>query len=220
MKCILCGRRKGKRSCPAKNGLICPQCCGEKRMVEIDCPADCRYLRTGQRHANRKMASQFGRNIAPARLQKYIADLERFAPHIMALEREIVRFARGLRKLEEEVLAEGFKLAKKTLSTESRGVLYQHRSPNPLVEEVARHFLKQLEALRSGEGAEKAGLPRLTLDQAVTCLECLELQVEDYRQSHEAGAYVTFLRRNYPDLASSDQEEDSDNDSPSLIIQP
>lgn len=42
--CVSCGQRKGKRSCPALGGLICPKCCGTKRVVEIHCPPDCRYL--------------------------------------------------------------------------------------------------------------------------------------------------------------------------------
>ena len=43
-KCVKCGQRKGKRECPALGGLICSQCCGEFRLVEIECPRDCRYL--------------------------------------------------------------------------------------------------------------------------------------------------------------------------------
>src|SRR5882672_2658703 len=42
--CPLCRQRKGKRACPAKGELICAQCCGTKRRVEIDCPDDCTWL--------------------------------------------------------------------------------------------------------------------------------------------------------------------------------
>jgi hypothetical protein len=44
MKCVKCGLRKGKRACPALKGDICPQCCGEHRLKEIACPADCSWL--------------------------------------------------------------------------------------------------------------------------------------------------------------------------------
>ena len=48
MKCILCEKRKAKRSCPAKDTQICPQCCGEKRVLEIECPESCEYLKAGR----------------------------------------------------------------------------------------------------------------------------------------------------------------------------
>ena len=48
MKCGLCDQRKAKRSCPAKSALICAQCCGEKRILEIDCPETCEYLKAGR----------------------------------------------------------------------------------------------------------------------------------------------------------------------------
>ena len=40
--CHFCGA-KGKRQCPAVQGMICPQCCGSKRGTEISCPAGCHY---------------------------------------------------------------------------------------------------------------------------------------------------------------------------------
>ena len=43
-KCGRCGRRKGKRSCPALGGVICPVCCGAHRQREIACPPACRHL--------------------------------------------------------------------------------------------------------------------------------------------------------------------------------
>jgi hypothetical protein len=44
MTCIYCHQRKGKRSCPALGGPICSLCCGQHRLAEIPCPADCVYL--------------------------------------------------------------------------------------------------------------------------------------------------------------------------------
>lgn len=44
MACPLCGKRKPKRSCPARGDKICPVCCGTHREVSIACPFECRYL--------------------------------------------------------------------------------------------------------------------------------------------------------------------------------
>lgn len=45
--CAHCQRRKGKRSCPALTGVICPVCCGKHRGVDLACPSDCRWLGDG-----------------------------------------------------------------------------------------------------------------------------------------------------------------------------
>jgi len=49
-KCISCNSRKGKRNCPALGGLICSQCCGAKKVKEIDCPKDCFYLEISKQY--------------------------------------------------------------------------------------------------------------------------------------------------------------------------
>lgn len=43
-KCHVCDQRKGKRLCPARSAPICPLCCAQNRVVEIDCPVDCSFL--------------------------------------------------------------------------------------------------------------------------------------------------------------------------------
>lgn len=53
-QCPLCEVRRAKRFCPAKLSQICPLCCGTKREVEIDCPADCIYLQSGRQYESGK----------------------------------------------------------------------------------------------------------------------------------------------------------------------
>ncbi len=59
MKCSLCEQRKSKRHCPAKNTLLCAQCCGEKRVLEINCPENCEFLLAGRE----RDAQEFGRHV-------------------------------------------------------------------------------------------------------------------------------------------------------------
>lgn len=42
--CAFCHKRRGKRACPALAGVICTACCGQHRLKEISCPADCAHL--------------------------------------------------------------------------------------------------------------------------------------------------------------------------------
>ncbi len=44
-QCVYCNKRQGKRRCPSLGGTICTRCCGENRVVHIDCPSTCQHLR-------------------------------------------------------------------------------------------------------------------------------------------------------------------------------
>ena len=57
--CVYCHKAKGKRSCPALGGLICPRCCGEHRLVRIACPSDCAYLTTHEGYQRGRSAQAF-----------------------------------------------------------------------------------------------------------------------------------------------------------------
>src|SRR5438094_9292914 len=57
--CVYCHGRKGKRSCPALNGLICSICCGENRLTKIACPADCPYLEAGTDYQRQRVGELF-----------------------------------------------------------------------------------------------------------------------------------------------------------------
>ncbi len=48
-KCPICNKRSAKRMCPAKKVMICPKCCGLKRLKEIKCVPTCDYLEQHQR---------------------------------------------------------------------------------------------------------------------------------------------------------------------------
>ena len=57
--CLYCTQRKGKRPCPSLGGSICSSCCGEHRLVRINCPDDCVYLDTGSDYQQKRLGEQF-----------------------------------------------------------------------------------------------------------------------------------------------------------------
>jgi hypothetical protein len=61
-KCVYCHARKGKRPCPALGGLICSQCCGEHRVLRINCPPDCVYLDTSSEYQQKRAGVRFGQD--------------------------------------------------------------------------------------------------------------------------------------------------------------
>ena len=58
-KCGHCHQRKGKRSCPALDGMICSQCCGEHRITNISCPSSCVFLEINDDYQQKRAGGRF-----------------------------------------------------------------------------------------------------------------------------------------------------------------
>jgi hypothetical protein len=123
--CPLCRERKGKRHCPARQAAICSACCGAKRLVEIDCPADCRYL-TGAHAAGWDGIAR-----------DHQRDLRRLAPHVKALTETqqqlsflavvgIAGIRASRRELTDALLRDAVSAMRQTVETRARGILFDH----------------------------------------------------------------------------------------------
>jgi hypothetical protein len=135
-RCPLCGHRKGKRHCPAKNAVICQTCCGEKRLVEIQCPDDCPYL-TGS-HA----PAWDGRETERRR------DLRTLGPHARELsEDESQLFFASLICLHERdskgagltdaKVRRALETLEGTARTRSHGLIYEHPAEDVEAQAIA-----------------------------------------------------------------------------------
>jgi hypothetical protein len=125
--CPLCAQRKGRRACPAKGAAICSACCGSKRRVSIDCPADCVWLDgahagswEGRETERRRDARRFGPHLE--RLSAAQADL--FFLALVGLA--TLRTRR--RDLDDALLAAALGALRKTADTRQRGILYDHQA--------------------------------------------------------------------------------------------
>jgi hypothetical protein len=142
MRCRLCAKRKGKRACPARGAVICSQCCGTKRLVEIDCPPDCIYL-TGA-HAPRWEGRAAERERDERRLGPNVAGLTEGQLQLVLLSLVGVSGIRGRRpELEDAILLEAVAALRKTVETRQRGVLYEH----PPGDARARELVHELGAM-------------------------------------------------------------------------
>ena len=201
MKCILCEKRKGKRFCPAKNTYICAQCCGEKRVIEIDCPSDCVYLTSGQAYQLiKKYSAQMQQEDDPARRRRLYETHQKFSALLMEIEAAIIHYAADLRSLRDQHICEAITLLKKTYQTERKGVIYEHTSANPLVQALFRELRSLLEETRTQTGDD---FPTLITRDLVDCLEVIETDIR-YHLDSESGRenYLTFIKRNHPEMAS------------------
>jgi hypothetical protein len=126
MSCPACHQRKGRRECPALRQTICPVCCGTKRLTEIACPADCRYLSSAREHPAAVVKRQQERDVAL--LLPSIRNLtERQYQLFFVFQTVIARYEPdGLMRLLDADVAEAAAAMAATLETAARGLIYEH----------------------------------------------------------------------------------------------
>jgi len=212
MKCILCEKRKPKRYCPAKKTSICTVCCGEKRGVEINCPLDCQYYVEGQKHHQQKMMVQ---RIKKEGAKSYVrrAELYKNNPELFAqLEKGFVSIFRADKSLTNRDLASGLEMAKKTLETEKKGLLYQHQSGNHYADEISNHVLGIVSEYKDNPDL---GPKRITIDFGIMVIGEFLDEARFYMENDSnTKSYLTHLMRYHPEEEAPAQTDSK------LIITP
>jgi hypothetical protein len=204
MKCIVCEQRKGKRSCPARGTLICTQCCGEKRVLEINCPESCVYLAEGRARESEQERDRFVRTLAPTERARYSRLTGQFSDFIVRLEYAFADERRGSRDLRDYQVAEALDLLLKTLRTEDKGILYEHTSEDLLVEGLRRRLRELVEAQRNPqqENRDPYAISQdpepMKLGDVIDCLDFIRSVVEHHLKDPSPPSYVNFLFRLLP----------------------
>jgi len=207
MKCPLCGKRKQKRHCPAKGAMICPVCCGEKRGVEIACPADCQYFVEGQRYQQDKVTR---RRIKREGVRSYVrkAELYKKNPELfLRIELAIAASYRADTGIVNADVVKAFDLVSKTLTTEKSGLIYDHKSENPLANDLAERILASIremnQAMRQGGdggGGEGSGRRLLTDIVIRGVLDEFKSDVLFYMENDSSPtSYLKHLARYHPE---------------------
>jgi hypothetical protein len=183
--CPLCAQRKGRRACPAKGAAICSACCGSKRRVEIDCPADCVWLDGAHD------AGWDGRETERRR------DARRLGPHLQRLSREqadlfflalvgLGALRSRRRDLDDALLSAAVSALRKTVDTRQRGILYDHQAEDLR----AQGLLLELRGLF--EAKDEEGRPVTPDDRDLgPVLAALEGALADVRR--EGSGHTAFL---------------------------
>jgi hypothetical protein len=199
VKCFECNQRKAKRACPALGRGICAQCCGEKRVIEIPCPTDCVYLAAGATHQHLKSFLAFIQDEPdPNRRRKFLDTMDRLPELIFLLEGVLVGYARDLRAFTDREAADAVGLALETYRTESRGVLYENRAPNPLTQGLVRELRSFLEDLR--ERARRKAVA-FRLSDVIDSLDLLHARADFFtRTSAGPRAFLDFTAKNHPEI--------------------
>ena len=139
-QCPRCNKRPGKRFCPALRTKICALCCAQDRMIELPCPETCSYLieaRTSVGHREKELR----RKEASDRRTLILNDRALVSVH--AIEVAVVQAQRGIgafsfRDMKDADMLAAVENCAKNLDTEESGLIYEHRSHAPRVDELSR----------------------------------------------------------------------------------
>ena len=203
MKCPLCGKRRAKRSCPAGDSLICAQCCGEKRVLEIDCPESCKFLKAGREREAEDYRKHL-QKMDPMSQEKHRKVLFDHQSVIAHLEYAISRQRILARDLCDRDVVQAVNSLLETYRTEDTGLIYERTEDNLRIESLRRELREIIESYRNPEGEEGEGIvnpsnTRLQLGAAISCLEFIRSLASSYLKDRDSGSgYVDFLARIVP----------------------
>ena len=138
MVCRLCNKRPVKRSCPALSKQICTVCCATKRLVEIACTEDCRYLEAAQRHPAAVVKRQLDADVTV--LMTTMGRLSEQQLQLFFLLQSMVLSYRpeGLARLVDADLALATGALANSLETASKGVIFEESTGSVMAEGVRR----------------------------------------------------------------------------------
>jgi hypothetical protein len=148
MSCPVCGQRKAKRACPALGQTICSVCCATKRVVEINCPADCVHLTAAREHPAAVVKRQQERDVAL--LLPSIQHLTERQHQLFFLFQTVIARHQpdGFARLNDEDVAEAAASFAATLETASRGVIYEHVAQSSVAQRLGKELGAMLDQMR------------------------------------------------------------------------
>lgn len=186
--CPSCGQRKGRRACPALGTVICPVCCGTKRLVKIACPETCVYLGTARSHPAAVVRKQQDKDVAavlPA-LQRLT---ERQHQLFFLFHTAIARHTpEGLARPLDIDVAEAAAATAATLETAARGVIYEHAPSTLPAQRLAAELRTMLKEMRDA-GATVSDR------EAAIVLRAIEQGARTSTSSQQPTAYLEIMGR-------------------------
>jgi hypothetical protein len=190
MTCPICDQRKARRACPALGQTICTVCCGTKRLIEINCPADCAHLAAAREHPAAIVRRRQEHDVAllMPTLRHFT---ERQQQLFFLFHAVIARHApEGFARLNDDDVAQAAAAVAATLETAARGVIYDHAAESPVAQRLATEFTGMLDEVRQHGST-------VYDREAAIALRAIEAGARETRTRAEGGvtAYLTLMGR-------------------------
>ena len=184
-------------------GLICAQCCGSKRGLEIKCPDDCSYFGLAM---GKKWFDLFHPAWSAIKEEKERAFLLNSVntcfPLIIFLQRILLGTLLGLSDPKDEYILEAITLLESGYRAEEKGIIFEPSSSNPNTQTIVREMREQV-----SKESEETQIPPEFLAES---FRIMVLFVKNYAgELPEDNSYAQLLRQFHPTVG--DPEEKSGN---------
>jgi hypothetical protein len=196
--CVICGKRRPERFCPAKGEKICAPCCGREREVTLDCPPDCVYLIAAHRYEqeHRKPLSASETPFPGVEFSsRVIYDRE---PFVSGLAFTISQFAANHRDLTDEQTLTGITALGETYRTLVSGIYYERPPATQPAAGLYSALAAFIEDYKKKEN-ERLGFSTLKDAEIFYALVFLARLVRNWTNGRpRARIYLQLLRRQFP----------------------
>jgi hypothetical protein len=153
MLCRLCQKRPTKRACPALGEQICAVCCATKRLVEISCTEDCRYLEAAHRHPAAVIKRQIDHDLNV--LMTTVGRLSEQQLQLLFMLQSMVLSYKpeGLARLTDADIASATGALAATLETSSKGVIFEEAAASVPAEGLRRALKPVIDEITKSGGS-------------------------------------------------------------------
>jgi hypothetical protein len=199
VSCAICEKGKEKRFCPAVDGRICSQCCGEQREVTLDCPSHCVYLQQAREHERPRPIQDLDQAAWFQQVEVGEQFLYLREPLLMGLSYALAKSARAHRTLTDTGLIAALTSLAKTYETlVNSGLHYQTPIADVDQQAVAGEVQKMLQGYREAE-QERMGYVGLRDSEVLRALVFLvRMALGRTSGRPKSRAFVDFLFAQFP----------------------
>ena len=210
MSCSLCATRKEKRFCPALHGRICPQCCGEQREVNLDCPSDCVYLRQAREHEKPRSMSELDREALFPSVNIEESFLYQQENLLLGLSFALAKSARADRGLMDPDLIAALAAMGETYQTlVQSGLHYEASAPNLIQQAVMAEIRKTLEEFLQVEQQHRGQSSLRDSDVLKGIVFLVRMALGRTSGRPKSRAFVDFLFQQFPEKNAAADEAGS-----------
>lgn len=190
-KCTYCGTRKGKRACPALNGVICSQCCGQHRVARIACPPDCIYLNPNSEYQQKRAGNRFAYERRELYQELFALGGEKAARLFTFIEVATFSYFHDRRDGQDGEIIAALQSLRRSLSP-----LHLPEGPQPV---FAEHLKKEYEAFVRQPDAPDARLGTEVLDRALKFVS--EFSGSGLQSQRFLTGLTGYIRTYHPEVA-------------------